>query len=352
MMLLEATNVKLYIKDRLLIDVAHLQIQRNDRIGLVGRNGSGKTNLLNVLAGSKSPEEGSVIRHAANCELLPQLKRTATTKSGGEVTQEYIKEALNKDPEILLADEPTTNLDTEHIEWLEKKLMNWQGALVIVSHDRTFLDSLCKTIWEIKDGLVKVYKGNYSDYLEQKESELRQEKSAFEKYEKKKKQLEEALELKIKKAEKATKAPKKVSNIEAKKSKPYYANKQKKLQKTANAIETRIEKLEKVEKFRVTPPINMNIPNEETFKDRIVLRVEDVSEVIGRRVLWESARFHIRGGDKLAIIGPNGSGKTTLVEKIIQRDAGISISPSMKIGYFSQNLDILSCQKSILENVS
>ncbi|MBA2876229.1 Vga family ABC-F type ribosomal protection protein [Thermaerobacillus caldiproteolyticus] len=350
MLLLEAHHVKHYVQDRLLLDVDQLQIHQNDRIGLVGRNGSGKTTLLQILAKKISPEEGVVIQHT-QCELLPQFKRTDTTKSGGEVTQEYIQKALVKDPELLLADEPTTNLDTDHIEWLEKKLREWQGAFIIVSHDREFLDALCTTIWEINEGKIREYTGNYSDYVKQKEVERHQAQLAYEKYEKKKKQLEEALKLKEKKAERATKTPKRVSESEVRGTKPYFAKKQKKLQKTAKAIETRLEKLEKVEKVKELPPLKMNLPNAETFKNRIIFRVEDVTGMIGERVLWSKASFHVRGGDKLAIIGPNGSGKTTLVKKIINQEPGITLSPSVKIGYFSQNLNILDVEKSIIENV-
>lgn len=351
-MLLEARNLKLYIQDRLLIDAERLHIDKSDRIGLVGRNGSGKTTLLMALAGRRSPDEGTVISHTT-VEILPQLKRTETTKSGGELTQEYIIAAISKEPGVLFLDEPTTNLDTDHIEWLEKLLFNWQGAFVIVSHDRAFLDALCTTIWEIDEGQVKTYKGNYSEYARQKELELEQQKLAYEKYEQKKKQLEDALKLKEKKANRATKAPRKVSKSESKitGAKPYFAKKQKKLQKTAKAIETRLEKLEKVEKIKEDPPVKMNLIHQETFKGRIVLRVKDVSGVVDERVLWKEISFFVRGGDKLAIIGPNGCGKTTLVKKIIRQDDGITMSPSMKIGYFSQNLNILDNNKSILENV-
>ncbi len=196
MLLLEAHHIKHYVQDRLLLDVDRLEIHQKDRIGLVGRNGSGKTTLLHILAKKISSEEGSVIQHT-QFELLPQFKRTDTTKSGGEVTQEYIQKAFVKDPELLLADEPTTNLDTDHIEWLEKKLKEWQGAFIIVSHDREFLDTLCTTIWEINEGKIKEYTGNYSDYVKQKEVERRQEQLAYEKYEKKRKQLEEALKLTV-----------------------------------------------------------------------------------------------------------------------------------------------------------
>lgn len=353
MTILEAINLKLYIKDRLLIDASQLQIHKNDRIGLVGKNGSGKTTLLQVLAGKKIPDEGTVTAQVKR-ELLPQLKRTDTTKSGGEVTQQYITDAISKDPGVLLADEPTTNLDAAHIEWLEKKLMHFPGAFVLVSHDRAFLDALCTTIWEIHDGKIKQYKGNYSDYAEQKKLEREQHAAAYETYEKKKKQLEEALILKEQKAERATKKPKKVSPSEAKitGAKPYFAKKQKKLQKAAKAIETRLEKLEQVEKPKDDAPIKMNLPEHDKFVGRIVLRAENVQGVVGGRILWKPNSFHVRGGDKLAIIGPNGSGKTTLVKKIIDHDQAISISPSMKIGYFSQNLNILKTDQTILENVA
>ena len=196
-------------------------------------------------------------------------------------------------PELILADEPTTNLDTEHIEWLENKFRHWQGAFVIVSHDRQFLDTICTTIWELEEGKITEYKGNYSQYNEQKELERKQQQQAYEEYVKKKRQLEEALRKKERKAERATKTPKKVSKSEAKitGAKPYFAKKQKKLQKAAKAIETRIEKLDKVEKVKEVPPIKMDLPNEPAFKNRIILRVENVEGVIGKRLLWKKQVF-------------------------------------------------------------
>ncbi|AXI07843.1 ABC transporter [Oceanobacillus zhaokaii] len=353
MTLLEINNLKYYVKDRLLFDIEHIQIENHDRIGLVGRNGSGKTTLLEILAGTREISEGTIDSQATK-ELLPQLKNTNTTKSGGEVTQEYINHSIARKTDILLADEPTTNLDTEHIEKLEKQLARWQGALIIVSHDRTFLDSLCTSIWELDNEMITEFKGNYSDYIAQKKLAIKSQENAYEQYVNKKKQLENALQLKEQKAQRATKKPKNVSASEASitGARPYFAKKQKKLNQAAKAIETRIEKLDAVEKVKEAPPIKMVLPNEEKFKGRIVVRAESLAGKINERILWNPISFHIKGGDKVGIIGKNGVGKSTLIKKIINNEASISISPAMKAGYFSQNLDVLDLNKSILENVS
>src|SRR5690625_7306689 len=115
---------------------------------------------------------------------------------------------MNNHPILLIADEPKTNLDINHVEWLEKKLKGWQGAFIIVSHDRAFLDALCTTIWEIKEGKLTIYKGNYSDYAKQKEIELKQKQIAYEKNEKENRQLEEAIRLKEEKEQRDTKKQK------------------------------------------------------------------------------------------------------------------------------------------------
>src|SRR5690625_2267463 len=203
MILLEANHLKVYIKDRLLFNVESLKIQRKDRIGLVGKNGSGKTTLLEVLAGKLQPEEGNVTAHGT-LELLPQLKNTRTTKSGGEITQEYLNRSIAKKTDILFADEPTTNLDMEHIEKLDNQFSKWQGAIVIVSHDREFLDSQCSLIWELEEGKLTEYKGNYSDYASQKNLEIRQQENAYDQYVKRKKKLERTLEEKEQKEQRET----------------------------------------------------------------------------------------------------------------------------------------------------
>ncbi|SHF91717.1 ribosomal protection-like ABC-F family protein [Ornithinibacillus halophilus] len=340
MLILEAKDIRHDVQGKEILNVDHIQIQKGERIGVVGKNGSGKTTLLNILSGNVEPHQGTVTTEVSRL-LLPQLKRMDTTKSGGEITQQFINEALGKKADLLFADEPTTNLDTNHIEMLEKQLKRYAGAIVLVSHDRSFLDSLCTKIWEIKDSKVTVYPGNYSDYVDQREIEINQQQEAYEQYQAKKRQLENAIGQKKEKAARASKSPRN----------PYYAKKQKKLEKTAKSIKTRIEKLEKVEKVKEEPPLSIDIVGNEKLKNRMIIRIEELEGKIGQRKLWDKTSFHITAGDKLAIIGDNGTGKSTFIKKLLKEDTNIQLSPALKIGYFSQNLDILDEDKTILDNV-
>lgn len=354
MTVLEINQLKVSVNGKELFHIPHLQVQDGQRIGLIGRNGEGKTTLLCTIYGHSQNEKGS-IRVDGTCGFLPQLKRTDTVKSGGEVSAEYITKALAVAPKLLLADEPTTNLDTGHTEWAEKELKQFDGTLILVSHDRQLLDNVCDTIWELEAGKINVYPGNYSQFVQQKKMEKQHQKVAYEKYKQKERQLTVALEQRKQKAERATNEPKNLSSSERRilGAKPYYAKKQKKLNQNAKAIQTRLEKLQEVEKPTDLPPIKMNLPNVQTVKNRIIFRAEQLEGIAGKKKLWHPGSFFIKGGDKAAIIGPNGSGKTTLLKKLINhKDKAISISPAVKIGYFAQNLSVLDQEKTILENVS
>lgn len=352
MLLLEGTSLKYFIHEHLTLQINRIQVHDNQRIGLVGRNGCGKTTLLHLIAGESLADEGT-IESSTFVKLVPQLKRTDTTKSGGEITQEYLQDAFNSQAGLLLLDEPTTNLDQSHMEWLEKELQSFQGGLIVVSHDRVFLDQLCTEIWELDDGRITIYTGNYSDYAKQKELERNEQQLAYEKYEREKQQLEEAIRKKEERAQRATKKPKHLgaSDARQKGAKPYYANKQKKLRKTASAFETRLEKLDKVKKPKELPNIKMDMLQEEPLHHHVVLRAEQMKADVGNRQLWKPVDFYLYNGEKLAVIGENGVGKTTLLKKILHDDKEVKLSPAIKIGYFAQNLTILDGEKTILENV-
>nr|WP_067840961.1 ABC-F type ribosomal protection protein [Amphibacillus sediminis] len=352
MILIELTDIKKEINGASLFEIDHLQVDKQARIGLIGKNGSGKSTLLNLIAGHDQPEHGHVKRFGT-MQLLPQLKDTSTTESGGEVSQRYIDKAIAKKADLLLADEPTTNLDKKHIDKLAQQFKRWHGAIIVVAHDRYFLDTICKQIWVIDQKKIKVYQGNYSDYQKQVRLEIEQQEAAYQQYLQTKRQLERALVLKEQKAQRATKKPKQVSRSEAKitGAKPYFAKKQKKLEQTKKAIETRLNKLEKVDKVYQEDPIKMELPEVDRLTGRVVIRAANIEGYVGARKLWAPASFQINGGDKVAIIGNNGVGKSTLVKQIIDQVEGMSLSPALKIGYFSQKLTELKLYDSILNNV-
>lgn len=353
MALIVLQDVHCEVKERTLFHIEQAAIYPGDRIGLVGRNGSGKTTLLQIIAGRVEPTSGDVIINT-EVSLLPQLKPQLQQKSGGEIAQTIIYETLATEVGVLLADEPTTHLDMENIEKLEKQLQERTEAMIIVSHDRSFLDALCTKIWEIEDGQVRFYTGNYTEYERQKLEARKNHEKEYEKYVQKRKQLEEAMQLKKQKAERATKKPKKTSPSEAKitGAKPYFAKKQKKLNQGVKAIQTRIEQLQKVEKIKEPPAIKMQVANEQTLRNRTIIRGEKVTGTVGDRLLWKEFDFTITAGDKIAIIGPNGSGKTTFLRMVMERAEGIYVSPAVTFGYFDQMLlQGLDLNQSVLENV-
>lgn len=336
-----------------LFNIKNLQVQSGQKIGIIGRNGSGKSTFLKVLASQINADITNFTLNGT-IKMLPQLKETSDHKSGGEISQDYIVRALNQAPKILLADEPTTNLDASHVNWVEKHLKEFQGSLLLVSHDRKLLDEVVDTIWELKDGEIKEYTGNYSNYISQKDNEHKHQAKEYDKYKQKKQDLEQALDYKQKQAALATKKPKNLSSSESRQkgAEPYFAKLQKGLHQNAKAIEKRLERLEEVEKPEEESPIKMSLSNSRSYMNQIIIRANDLTgEVPGKR-LWKASTFYLKGGDKVGITGPNGSGKTTFLKKLLANNhESFYVSPSVKIGYFAQNLDILDKEKSILENV-
>lgn len=353
MPLISLHDMKKSYGDQVLLDIDHLAIHKGDRIGLVGSNGSGKTTLLRILAGDLDPDHGSVYKETS-VSVLPQLKQTSENKSGGEVTADYIIDSLNQTTELLLADEPTTHLDMSHIEWVEKAFQQFQGSFVVISHDRNFLDRVCQTIWELDDKKIVPYSGNYTTYKQEKEKEKQHQQTEYEKYIKKSKQLVEAKEKKAKQAEDMLK----VKHIQGGKvvytesSSDFYQAKAKKLHRVQKSMESRLERLEKVDKPKEIEQVKMSLPNMDRIHKQFIIRGFNIEGEVPNKLLWKPATITVKGGEKIGLLGPNGSGKTTLIRKIINENETFTLSPAMKIGYFSQDLSVLDTEKTVLENVS
>lgn len=189
MTLIKLNSIKKYYGDKLILDIDNLEILEKDRIGIVGENGAGKTTLIKIIIGEIEPDEGKVFLNKSysyisqsegyegECtegkvkKILEVPDKYNEFLSGGEKVKIKISEALSSNSSILIADEPTANLDRDSIEIIEKVISKYKGSLLLVSHDRDFLDKLCNTIMEIESGKVKLYKGNYSKYIELKAHE-------------------------------------------------------------------------------------------------------------------------------------------------------------------------------------
>ncbi|MBF0780977.1 MULTISPECIES: ribosomal protection-like ABC-F family protein [unclassified Granulicatella] len=354
MSVLEIKQLKFSVGIREILNIENLNIENGQRIGLVGKNGCGKSLFLSIL-NHKIEAEISLFKIFGMYSLLPQFKPSSFQLSGGEITQKYLIDILSQSPKLLMLDEPTNNLDQKHIIWLQKQLKRYDGGMIIVSHNRYFLDELCDMIWELDNGKIQQYPGNYSDYLEQKKIEKRTHNKAYEDYKKNKKHLELAILNKRQQANKVSKFPKNksFSEINAKGAKPHYGKVQKSLFHSMKALDSRLDQLEVVEKPVEDRKITIDVPFVKKYINKPIIKIEKLIGRVGDKVLWEPTTFIVRLGDKIGVIGDNGSGKTTLVKRIIaNKDESIYVSSYTKIGYFDQNLEILNEKKTILENVN
>ncbi len=237
------------------------------------------------------------------------------TLSGGERRKLALAKLLVAAPELdmLLLDEPTNHLDIETIEWLEQFLLDYEGSIIIVSHDRYLLDDTVERIFEIEVGRLKTYTGDYTDYVEQKETVLAMNQKTHNKY---------------------------MNEIQKNKA---IIQKLRGRNKYDAQIKSRLKRMEKISKVD-DPFIRKKVVkfkfNESGFHSRFVLEAKDLKMSFGDNVLFSGASFEIENGDKIGIIGPNGCGKTTLLKLFTGEQQPISGSLTkskvLKPGYFDQ----------------
>ncbi|MFJ7735646.1 Msr family ABC-F type ribosomal protection protein [Lysinibacillus sp. NPDC097287] len=351
----ELENINVTFLDKEVLSIDRLTIHQFDRIGIIGKNGAGKSTLLKLLASEISPTTGVVKQYVdlgyfeqmevptdKEVNIVLQSKLGARdAHSGGEQTRLKLAQLFTNYYEALLIDEPTTHLDQQGVNFVKEELKYYFGALVLISHDRDVLDELVTTIWEVVDGKVNVYTGNYSDYVIQKEQERWQQKQAYEQYQQEKNRLEKAAEQKMKKAEKIANASNKAKKDAKAKPNRMIETKskgtsQKAVHRAAKAIEKRKEKLQEVEAMKETQPIFFKQGPTIEMHNKFPIMADGLTIQIKNRVLLKDVRFQIPLGEKVAITGPNGCGKSTLLNDIVANGEGISLSPKVKIGQFQQ----------------
>ncbi|WP_156185491.1 ribosomal protection-like ABC-F family protein [Bacillus sp. LK2] len=266
--------------------------------------------------------EANIMKVANGLQVTELCSRLFTELSGGEQTKVSLAYMLLQKPDLLLLDEPTNHLDLFAVEWLEQFLKEYVGTVMVISHDRYFLDEVVTKILDLEDGEIHVYHTNYSQFIEEKEERLLQEFQAYQEQQKKIKKMKEAIKRLREWANQAN---------------PPNEG----LHKRARNMERALERIEKL-KRPILERKQMGLQfegQERSGKDVVVMK--EVSKGFADRALFEKVNLHIRFQERAAIVGRNGTGKTTLLKLLleeIQQDAGeIRIGSSVKIGYLSQH---------------
>ena len=260
------------------------------------------------------------------------LKQNYNNLSGGEKTKINLAKLLLKNPDILLLDEPTNHLDIESMNFLEELILKYKGTILIVSHDRYFLDKVITKTVLLENGKENIYFGNYSYFLEEDERRIL---SQFENYKNQQKQIEKMKE--------SIKTLRKFGEIA--KNEMFF--------KRAKSIEKRLEKMEVLEKVDIdkkTIDLKFIIENR-SGKD--VLKIENLTKSFDEKVIFQNANMFLTYGEKVSLIGKNGSGKSTLIKMILGIDKAYSgelkIGTSIKLGYIPQNIIFENINQTILE---
>lgn len=361
-LLIKAKDIHVEYMGRDVLDIDDLELYDYDRIGLVGANGAGKSTLLKVLLGESPLPHGKIVREG-NFTYIPQLDDVAVQEvkdyaltgklgidsfkvenmSGGEETRLKIAQALSGEVHGIFADEPTCHLDRDGIDFLINQLKYYAGALLIISHNRYFLDQVVDKIWELKEGKITEYWGGYSEYLVQKEEERQSQAAQYKQFTAERDRLEKAITEKQNQARKIDQKAKGASRKNSSESggrlghQKTVGSKQKKLHNAAKNMEHRIEALGDVKppeairsvQFRQNKALELHNPFPITGKE--------ICKQFGDKVIFEKASFQFPLRAKIAVTGANGTGKTTLFKMILDREDGISLSPKAEIGYFAQN---------------
>src|SRR5438093_6167799 len=377
---------------RPLFDDVSLQVNRGDRIGLVGPNGAGKSTLFSLIVGEVSPDKGTIaieknatigflpqetaaagdetvlelacskVAHASSLraeekrkleayatfdehggwELEPKAKRVlaglafretdfdrpARALSGGWIMRAHLARLLVMEPDLLLLDEPTNHLDLESLQWFQEYLRTYPGAIVMISHDREFLNQLVGSIVEIAHSKLVRYRGDWDNYIEQKAAREEQQLAAYKNQQKEIASLQLFADRFRDKASKASQAQSKLKQIDR--------------MKKITAPVARGKTI----KFHFPQPVRSGLR---------VITLKDVDHAYGELVVYRGMQFHAERGQRTVLVGPNGAGKSTLLKLlsgVLPVQHGVrELGHNVRTGYFSQNrIDVLDASHTVLDS--
>lgn len=350
--------------DRKILDQVSFSITDTDKVGVVGINGTGKTTLLKLMIGEEQPKSGTIIKsggmrinylpqtpHFPNGTILLEAVLQESTKehpieeyeakailnklglkqydmvvdhlSGGELKRLALARALLTPCDILLLDEPTNHLDNAMILWLEKYLMKYKHGLIMVTHDRYFLQRVCTKMLELDFGKTYLYEANYEAFLLLKAERLENTKK------------EQAKLKSILKQEAA------------------WMNRGAEARRTKS--KSRIERFEKLSSIQFEETKEMSFSSKKTYLGKTLIEIKHGLKAFGDKLLFEDFSFSLQRTDIIGVVGDNGCGKSTLFKILMQQtllDEGeLILGQTLKIGYFSQNLELIDPEIRVIDYI-
>lgn len=361
--LLKLQNVSYEIMDTVIFEDVQASVRQGEVIGIIGKNGAGKSTLLRLLHNELAPTSGQIDWLQPNLSTAFVEQETETHSfeevspdeetllhkwhvptyefshlSGGEKLKARLSKGLSKNADLLLLDEPTNHLDGDSIELLLEQMKRHRGTIILVSHNRQFLDAIATKIWSLENKQLIEHNGNYSSYIEARTQKRLVQQREYDKQQKMIARIEGQMDEITSWSHKAH-----AESTNQEFPKEYYRSKAKRMDKQVKSKQKRLEKeLEKTKVDAVEPNYSVSFAMHATSRTgNHFLEVKNLSKAFDGKILFERASFTIQHGEKISLEGPNGSGKTTLLKIILGQetaDGKVWISPSASIGYLTQEV--------------
>ncbi len=381
MNVISISGLKKSFNENLLFNQVNLDIHKGERIGIVGPNGAGKTTFARIIVKEIEPDEGEItlkgdigylkqsVDHTGMVEqygldvdstdfkrekelgILPTLTNIdAEYLSGGEKLKLALTKIWSTHPDLLILDEPTNHLDSKGVSWLIRELHSFKGAVLVISHDRYFLDQTVGRILEVEGGNISDYQGNYTVYRAEKQRRYEDQLHHYSTQQKEIKRIEGQLAGLTNWSEKAHGESTKQEGY-----KEHYRMKAKKMDRQVKSKKKRLEK--ELQKNKVVEPdqekqVRFQFQANDTRGKR-VLEAANAGKRYEERWLFQKSSFYMKSGERVGIVGENGCGKTTLLRMLLGMEAlsegELWKSPTLQIGYLSQDVHDLPEEKTPLE---